>query len=878
MKKILSLTLLLMLALGINAQQRKTWNFRLGISDATLENLIADPNWTVSNNDDGSFKQAVDAYKMSGTLMANEIVIPELEGLTFGTAGLSGNNNYIIGSNKFRMSRKGEQIKLRVVPGQDITIKARSANSTATKRGITGDANMEYTSGPENGILLGGSLEAEGRDQNGDFTLVWHVSDSAEPTVEDSLDITITFGPSEGGIDISLIQIDNGDVVESNGTKIAYLYDSNYSGYELGSDNYRIVADNINSYISDAVIDDIDINTNTDVTLDSLCTYNVVVVSNAINPATPYVSTIKEAIAYVPMLNLSTSLYSTWGYGTAVDGEDGNVILGTKAMASPLFADENGDIMFDEETGELALLDGTPVKGYTAEAGSYFANDSIWAKAGDVNAIQMHNSGRNTYMMLPTVYGAEFGFELETLIPNAISMLNGTKKAITNTSKPTVTSTFRHLSTTVSLRSNTAGAEIHYTIDGTEPTMESPLYTEPFEISATGVTVKAIAKADGYYVSEVGEAAIEIHELAAAPSIVVEQNDGFTEVTLVPANDGDVMYYNFTGSDLTTASSVYEEGSPITLTKHATITAFTAEQGSYLQSEIVSKDITVQNEKVRMDVVSHMNAAKDDWAPAGANPTYFNTKSGHAYYSDNETGSDEEGNPTYAPANEIVNVNPLKGWEVNTYAQVIFWQNNSATQNVNDENGYNPERALDVNTEITNGCISFGGVGAANSNGVTGPNFTASIQSTEAFQGPFDLVSYISTTGSGAVDVFAYVTTDTLNGEWTELGKLETGTVKRLWRQTVLGYEGTDKVFVKVCGKSGACVFDLFIKNQGELSDEYLSGIQDVTTGAAAAGEVVRTMIYSINGTQLDKAGKGINIVKEVYANGAVKTKKIMVK
>ena len=407
--------------------------------------------------------------------------------------------------------------------------------------------------------------------------------------------------------------------------------------------------------------------------------------------------------------------------------------------------------------------------------------------------------------------------------------------------------------------------------------MASPVYTEPFEINTAGVTVKAIAIADGYYLSDITETVIEINELAKTPTISVVENDGYTEITLIPANDGEVVYYNFTGSDAITASTMYD-GTPITVTKHTTITAFTAAHDTYLQSEATSLFVKVKNEKVRMDVVSHMDAKASVWTPASANPTYYNGKNGHAYYSDIISGVDEEGNAIYEPANELVNVNPQNGWEVSTYGQAMFWQSNNPTHNVGDGGGYNPEMAIDDSNEITSGCISFGKDGAANSDGVAGPHFTGWIQSTEAFQGPFDLVSFISTTGSGAVDVFAYVTTDTLSGNWTELGKLETGTVKRLWKQTVLGYEGTDKVFVKVCGREAASVFDLYIKNEGELSKEYLTGIQNVNAGKAAEGEVIRTMIYSINGTQLDKLGKGINIIKEVYANGAVKTKKVMVK
>ena len=44
--------------------------------------------------------------------------------------------------------------------------------------------------------------------------------------------------------------------------------------------------------------------------------------------------------------------------------------------------------------------------------------------------------------------------------------------------------------------SGPAGAEIHYTTDGSAPTAESTLYSEPFTLSNT-TTVKAIAIKDG---------------------------------------------------------------------------------------------------------------------------------------------------------------------------------------------------------------------------------------------------------------------------------------------------------------------------------------------------------------------------------------------
>lgn len=57
--------------------------------------------------------------------------------------------------------------------------------------------------------------------------------------------------------------------------------------------------------------------------------------------------------------------------------------------------------------------------------------------------------------------------------------------------------------TKVTLTSSTPGAVIRYTLDGSEPTLQSPRYTEPFEVLCDRVTVKAIAFARNMNPSEV---------------------------------------------------------------------------------------------------------------------------------------------------------------------------------------------------------------------------------------------------------------------------------------------------------------------------------------------------------------------------------------
>ena len=57
----------------------------------------------------------------------------------------------------------------------------------------------------------------------------------------------------------------------------------------------------------------------------------------------------------------------------------------------------------------------------------------------------------------------------------------------------------------VTIETETEGAEIYYTLEGSEPTENSVKYTEPFEITET-TTIKAIAVKEGFKNSEVAEA------------------------------------------------------------------------------------------------------------------------------------------------------------------------------------------------------------------------------------------------------------------------------------------------------------------------------------------------------------------------------------
>ena len=130
--------------------------------------------------------------------------------------------------------------------------------------------------------------------------------------------------------------------------------------------------------------------------------------------------------------------------------------------------------------------------------------------------------------------------------------------------------------TIVSITVDTNEAEIYYTIDGVDPTVESTKYTEPFEVSGT-VTVKAFATKDGV-VSEIASS-----EIVPTGFIKVVSPDSVEEgyvfplsVTLEYEGDGEAeIKYGF--NDDKTTYVTYSESLEITedkLSDDGTVTLY----------------------------------------------------------------------------------------------------------------------------------------------------------------------------------------------------------------------------------------------------------------------------------------------------------------
>ena len=106
---------------------------------------------------------------------------------------------------------------------------------------------------------------------------------------------------------------------------------------------------------------------------------------------------------------------------------------------------------------------------------------------------------------------------------------------------------------TVTLSAATNGATIHYTLDGTVPTVDSPIYTEPIYIS-DDCTVKAFAIKDGYHDSPITQQAVMV-ERESCPDVAYTYNGRY--ISLSCATDDATIRYTLDGTEPVTTSPVF---------------------------------------------------------------------------------------------------------------------------------------------------------------------------------------------------------------------------------------------------------------------------------------------------------------------------------
>lgn len=907
MKKVftLALTALLLGTASASAQTlRKTWDFREGFSQKTINALKGDQEefgdskyW---RNYESDAKQADERHFWNASKeMKNadgyacthnggqERVIDELDGLKLGASAAK---KFVItydgktDPNEFESAggpALGEPIphgnSYVWLNGKNETIEFKAEVNQTIRMGIESHAVNRTKLGEARGISLSASGGTLTPKFEGNPVPTYYTEYEWDLTGNDGEVATLTI-KSTNGCHIYYIIVGEGDDPNANKTKVGYLT----AGDATAEAAYQLLAQD-----ETMVVTPIDAAAFTSAT--ALAAYDATVVSPTLPADNGAVSTLKDAISFYPLVNLNAKLYEAWGYGKATESDPIGIV--TDKKSGLLFGfNENDTITTDGILFAMLNNVATPM----IELGDYFTGDDMPLVNIDstLAATHIHNPYHNAYIYVPYVDGATE--QCGKLLINAIDMAKSSKSDITEAPAPKITLNYKNLNTNITLAmasSTLPKPQIFYTLDGSTPTAASTPYTDVINVTEA-CTVKAVALAEGYLLSPVAEAQVEIFEQPAQPAISCDYQDGQTLVTLTSATEGVDLWYSFNNAEVadTTQSMKYTE--PIAVKLPTDFSAF-AVAGGQVFSELSQQRVVVKNVVVRQDQIGLFDANAAEWQQGGSGSTvyyftwgksatsiYDNTQEGITT-TDPETGDEittypEREYEVYAPADEAGNA--TSDWQVKSKGQVMIWQSITVGSDPGNGEGYNPETTGDIISyaKITNNDIQFGGK-------VSGERCTGVIESVKKFQAPFDVVAYIGT-AAGGDNVGRMQLEVSADGQtWTALGdEMNTSTVKRLWKGYVRSYEGTDEVYVRLAqagGGSSVQAYNIYIFNQGEKSAELaqqynaeyeaqMSGITTVVAKKAAAG------IYNLNGMRQLQLQHGLNIV--VDENG--KAKKVLVK
>ena len=148
----------------------------------------------------------------------------------------------------------------------------------------------------------------------------------------------------------------------------------------------------------------------------------------------------------------------------------------------------------------------------------------------------------------------------------------------------------------VNLSCNDTQATIRYTSDGTNPTLASTVYVNPFTLTQSA-TIKARAFRTGYNNSASASATFTVNPTPTVPTPTITPNGGTfvasEQVTLGCSDSQASIRYTIDGTDPMSTSTLY--AGPFTLATPGTLTVRTrAFRTGYLDSNVASATFTVQ--------------------------------------------------------------------------------------------------------------------------------------------------------------------------------------------------------------------------------------------------------------------------------------------
>ena len=212
---------------------------------------------------------------------------------------------------------------------------------------------------------------------------------------------------------------------------------------------------------------------------------------------------------------------------------------------------------------------GSDVKSYTASIGT--VNGKNWT--GAANEVVFTYSATNKINDITVTYTAAAAAAVAT---PTFSVEAGTK--------------YNPFSVEISAEE---GATVYYTLDGTEPTTESTVYSEAiaFNEFGTSTTLKAVAAVDGE-LSNVASATYSLEVAAPVFSVkggVYEKLTGETALKFTCETEGATIYYNNRGGDPKTEGSKSYGSLSVLSTAEVKAVAYVEVEGEKLYSDVVSE-------------------------------------------------------------------------------------------------------------------------------------------------------------------------------------------------------------------------------------------------------------------------------------------------
>ena len=852
MKRTFTLTILALLAfaMDVSAQDYRRWDFTKW-SDVTVANLLADAAASKTEGWSDVEKQAdadagngpTDTSKDNcfwasktmepteeGELLANGQVIEELRGLIFQQPALAARNlaiavnypkalsDYYGPSYLWLGGAKKDYFLIPNVPaGTQIKMGVES-HKASDARGV----ELYINSGDRTAIAHGTQLLDP--DGNANALPTTYVEQTWVTPIDEGGDIIVY---NTNGCHIYYIEVgeDTGEIVKR---PVAMLYNGN-----LEADLTMTTLSGIPS------LEVTPMEATTTMKAEDFADYDAVIVSSTVSDEV--LTAMKDLRQFLPMLNLNPRAYALWECGETVDA---GIPYATIANAnSPLFKDLELIADPEDETGSTFVLPFSAEINFTGlKLAGLFANDAVLATAyqqPDIVAIHTHNIGHNGYIYLPYTQDVLTQATSTETIANAVTMLANSKAAITAAPKPAISLTYNKLNTDITLKSTVPSPQIFYTLDGSEPTLESTLYTEPINVT-TECTVKAVALGDGYLLSEVAEMAVDLKDQADAPAIAVSEEDGKTVITLTASQEGAQIYFNLIGSDNKDRSQLYEE--PFTLSTNALVAAFVEGDSALLRSPLATRQVNTTSVVYEEELAKFQGVWYNDVTNKVAN-------GGYNYYTEeiiktetlkNINGEDSLVN-YYAQRDSMIVMSLSEDWQARTYGQGIYYTKATPEHKVANGSGYNPATVFDdqfSDGEITSNAMQFQVVKKTDGDGRLDPP-SASLECLRPITGPFEVAVYYSGKAINNPRVLdIVVNTDTLKTDgWQKIGELSSvdrhyydtsnaDKTFRVWKRGAAYYEGTDPVFVRINAVENGNdvnIFTVVIKAKGEFN-----GIADV--------------------------------------------------